>query len=155
MLEYTISDGKKIYVFEKLLSEDICDQWIQEVEKVELVTSICKNQSLADRIFKTIQEKIGVYPISANRAGPEVTIAKRGVPIQAHYDPVINGEKYKVLCFLNEVEYGGTEFQDGDSWILVKPGRGHVIIFDIGLYHRGDLRQEIKAKYTIGIRLLE
>ena len=153
MREITLQNNKKIYIFENVLSKDICLKWVEEVDAMK--QHIEENKRLADEVFQTVGEAIGGYPFSTKGPRVEVNLAKRGTGIHPHFDIIYGGEKWRVLCYLNEISNGGTDFQDGKEWFHINASMGTVLIFDISLYHRGALNQENKKKYTIGIRLLE
>lgn len=151
---YVTHDQKEIYVFQNIIPKDICNKWIEDIEKSDIILN--NNQSLSLEVYNTLKDLLGgTFPVKESGCRSEVNLAKRGVPIRPHFDDVFGGEKWKVLCYLNNVEGGGTDFKDGENWISIEPGEGHLIIFDIGIFHRGSLQQECKKKYTIGIRLLE
>jgi hypothetical protein len=151
MREICISETTKIYIFEKALSEDICYQWIRRIETMN--ESRGPNLEFAKEIFETVQKNIGEFPIQVTGYRPEVTIGKKYTSIAAHYDPCLGNETWKVLCYLNDVSKGGTDFFDGSSWIEVNASAGTVVLFDISLFHRGQQGQEEKQKFTVGIRL--
>ena len=150
MRELTL-DGKKIYIYEKLLPEEICLKWIEKIKHIDDTRG--QNIVFSQEIFTTIQNLIGEFPMPVQGFRPEVTIGKKMIGIGEHYDQVLGNEKWKLFCYLNDVKGGGTDFRDGTQWISIEPSVGTVVLFDMKLFHRGSLQQEPIAKYTIGIRL--
>lgn len=153
METYTTIDNKKIYVFPNLLSKDICLNWIEKMKAY--TTTIVVDQEFSTEIFETVKSLIPTLPISISTHRHEVTLSARGVYQLEHFDKVFSNEKWKVVCYLNEVENGGTDFKNGSEWLSINSHMGSVVIFDISLFHRGCPKQESKTKYTVGIRLIE
>lgn len=151
MKELTLEGTKKIYIFEKLLPEDICLNWIEKC--IDIDETRGKNESFSEEIFTTIQSRLGEFPVPIQGYRPEVTIGKRKIGLGEHYDQVLGKEKWKLFCYLNDVKGGGTDFRDGAKWISIEPSMGTVVLFDMKLFHRGSLQQEPTVKYTVGIRL--
>lgn len=150
MKQVTVGE-KKVYVYEKILPENICREWIERINN--LTSARGSNSEFADEIFQTIQKLIGTFPVTITKNRPEVTHSTRAIPIGEHYDEKIGNETWKVICYLNEVKNGGTEFYSGTEWINVEGNLGTVVLFDISLLHRGQRNQERKAKYSVGVRL--
>lgn len=149
----TTTDGRKIYVFPNLLPKDICLKWTERL--LTLPQLITRDEDFARDIYETIKGLVGEFPIRISGHRSEVTIGKRGVPHTEHFDTIYGDEKWKLLCYLNDVENGGTDFKNGTEWISIRSGLGTVVLFDITLFHRGSPQAEPKTKYTVGIRLQE
>jgi hypothetical protein len=153
METYTTVDNKKIYVFPNLLSKDICSNWIQKLQTYEVAIPVDKDFS--SEIFNTVKESIGEFPFPVSTHRYEITIGARGNSVLEHYDNRYGNEKWKIVCYLNDVQNGGTDFKNGSDWLSVHCTIGTVVLFDISLLHRGCPLQESKMKYTVGIRLME
>lgn len=151
MREITTEENKKIYVFQNLLPKDICSQWLEKMNT--LMYTLDVDEAFSTEIFTTVKNYLGDFPIPNLMHRHEVTVGRRLLPHSEHYDNLYGNEKWKLLCYLNEVRDGGTDFKSGSEWISVEPGEGTVILFDITLFHRGSPKAERKQKFTVGIRL--
>jgi hypothetical protein len=151
MNEHTTIEGYKIYVFTNAIPDDICESWILRFRK-DTDNFVGYNRELSTEIFTLLKNHID-FPFPVLDHQGSTTFVRLKKPIYPHLDIVYGKETHKVAFYLNEVEGGGTEFQNGSDWILIEAHKGTVVIFDIRIRHRGQQTQEEKVKYVMGIRV--
>lgn len=120
-----------------------------------LVQSIIKDDTFTTEFWNTYGEKLNHHLKDMHFSGvyPQVTISHSKKPITKHTDGRLEGEKYKILIYLNTVVDGGTTFYDETTY-TVENRMNRLVVFDIRLPHEGQkfIINSIK-KMTMGFRL--
>ena len=131
---------------------DPCDvvKYREYVEKKGKSQSIIDDKEMTAEFWDKYRERI----ILGKEILPYVTVTNSKKPVCRHKDGKINGEKYKVLIYLNEIEKnGGTIFFDEKGIKQVQNKENRMVIFDIDLEHESEKFREGVVKKAIGFRV--
>ena len=115
---------------------------------------VIQDSYIIEKIWNNYKNKL--VTIQENLTGllNWVTITNSGGFTLLHRDLKLEDEKFKILIYLNQIEDGGTIFIIDDVEYLIENKSNRLVLFDIELYHKGQIfAEKNKNKLCLGFRV--
>lgn len=151
MKELTTPLGRKVYVFENVVSSEICQTFIKKLPKNGIATYIT-DQEVANSVYNLYNKYCAPNSIQFVGCTNKYTYGSSTKPILYHTDPHDKStQQWKILLYLNSLSNAGTIFREGGKDITTECSEGTIVLFDTRIPHLGNPRQSSSdVKYTIG-----